>query len=50
MSTEQEGKSLGYSIRFGFAHVALIVATCFLRFSCWCLRVPEIEDETPASG
>jgi hypothetical protein len=50
MSTEHEGKSLGYSIRFGFAHAALIVAMGALRFSCWCLRIPDIDEETPAAS
>lgn len=49
MSDEQEGRGLGYSIRFGFAHIALILASLALRFSVWCLRVPEIDEETPAT-
>ena len=49
MNSAQEGKGVGYAIRFGFAHAALVVAMCALRFSCWCLAVPEIDDETPAT-
>ena len=49
MTQEQEGTGLGYSIRFGMAHAALILANCALRFSVWCLKVPEIEEETPAA-
>ena len=49
MSNEEEGKGLGYAIRFGFAHAALVFATLALRFSVWCLRVPELDEETPAT-
>ena len=49
MNGEKEEKGLGYAIRFGLAHAALMLANCALRFSVWCLRVPEIEEETPAA-
>jgi hypothetical protein len=44
MSDELESRGLGYSIRYGLAHAALIFATLALRFSCWCLAVPEVEE------
>jgi len=47
MKSEQQGRSLTYSIRFGIAHGALLLACCALRFSVWCLAVPEIGEETP---